>query len=399
MCADSHAHKIAIHSLKQHVVLIGGLMDKQSYIGVMSGTSCDGLDIALITVQGKQVHCQHTQGVVMPPKLTQAIQQLIQSQQVGLVALCELHVAIAQYYAEAIQQFCKQYEIELQSVSAIGMHGQTVCHHPDSATPFSLQLGNPHVLSARLARPVVADFRNKDIALGGQGAPLAPILHQTLLADYAGVGGVINIGGIANITVLATSASKTQQTIGFDVGPGNTLMDLWAKRHLGQTFDKNGQWAASGQVITDLLASLLADPYFAKSAPKSTGREYFNLDWLMSYLQACRDHTHFKPEDVQATLLMLTVQTLSQTLQKYVERGQKILICGGGVHNQDLMQHLAAHNQGYVIDSIAKYNLDPDFLEAELIAYLTHLRLHADAVDLSSITGAIQPVMLGVLYI
>ena len=260
-----------------------------------------------------------------------------------------------------------------------------MCHHPHARYPFSMQLGEPNVLTAALNIPIIAHFRHQDIALGGQGAPLAPILHQALFGEYDKVGAVVNIGGIANITILGT------ETIGFDTGPGNTLMDQWIMQNQNKPYDDNGSWAARGKVIPALLQCWLSDAYFAQTIPKSTGREYFNLPWL-------GELTQYSDQDVQATLLALTVKSISQVIRQYVSDGKAVLVCGGGIHNQHLITCLQHENTHHTIESTAQYHIDPDFIEAQLMAYLAYLCLNNKPINLMSITGSTRPAILGGIF-
>ena len=271
-------------------------------------------------------------------------------------------------------------------VAAIGSHGQTICHRPNGAFPFTLQIGDPSVIAERTGILTVADFRRGDVAAGGQGAPLLPALHAAVLADPAIPRAILNLGGIANLTLLVPG----QEVLGFDTGPANCLLDAWAARHLGTERDNGGAWASSGTVDRDLLARCLDDPYFAAAPPKSTGREVFNLDWLDA-----RVHTGIAPADVQATLLALSARTIADALRANAPATREVFACGGGVHNPALMDALRAELPGVRVDTTAALGLDPDFVEAAGFAWLAHARLAGEPGNLPSVTGARRPRVLG----
>ena len=275
-------------------------------------------------------------------------------------------------------------------VAAIGSHGQTLRHLPGATHPFTLQIGDPWRIALGTGIRTIADFRRADLALGGQGAPLAPAFHDWLFRATGTARVVLNLGGIANVTILpADDAPAT----GFDTGPGNTLLDGWIARHRGETLDRDGDWSASGRVATDLLDRLLADPYFAAPPPKSTGFEYFNVRWLQA---AGADA--FEPADVQATLAQLTAETVAAAV-----RGTggvaDLLVCGGGVHNLDLLARLAAALPGVAVRSTAEAGLEPDWVEGAAFAWLAMRRIRRLPGNLPSVTGASGPAILGASYL
>jgi anhydro-N-acetylmuramic acid kinase len=279
--------------------------------------------------------------------------------------------------------------ISQQNIYAIGSPGQTLYHHPNGNPPYTWQLGDPNIVAQMTGITTVADFRRRDIAAGGQGAPLAPAFHNAYMRSFEENRGVLNIGGIANLTVLP--ADKEQPIVGFDTGPGNALLDAFAYQQQHMRIDKDGSWAASGKVHADLLKDMLADEYFARLAPKSTGRDYFNLEWL-SY------HTlglSLPPEDVQATLCQLTIDSISQAVATYDI--QRLLVCGGGVHNSLLMKGLDIPN--CVVESTEAIGVNPDLVEAICFAWLAQQRLNKQPINLPSITGASQAVVLGGVYL
>jgi anhydro-N-acetylmuramic acid kinase len=273
----------------------------------------------------------------------------------------------------------------------VGSHGQTIRHRPSGEHPFTLQIGNASVMAERCGIDVVADFRSADVAAGGQGAPLLPAVHAMLLNAPGRTRVVLNLGGIANITVLAADG----RVFGFDTGPANGLMDAWCLRHRGEAFDRNGAFAASGRVDEPLLATLLADPYFALPPPKSTGREHFHLGWL----DACLHATTASPADVQATLLELTARSIAAAIDAHASDAADVLLCGGGVHNQVLVQRLRELLRPRKLGSTADYGVDPDYLEATAFAWLARQRLLGLPGNLPAVTGARGPRVLGAVYL
>ena len=307
-----------------------------------------------------------------------------------LDAFGRLDVEIAHCFAEAALQLLEQSGTRAASVRAIGSHGQTVRHRPTGDYPFTLQLGDASVIAERCGIDVVADFRRADVAAGGQGAPLLPALHAMLLARASHSRVVLNLGGIANITVLGADGS----VLGFDTGPANGLLDAWCLRHRGEPFDRDGAFAASGTVDTSLLEALLADPYFALTPPKSTGREHFHLGWLAAHPHLA----NLSPADVQATLLELTARSVSEAITQQTPPSADVLVCGGGTHNHRLMQRLAERLAPRMISSTAVHGIDPDFLEATAFAWLARQRLLGLPGNLPAVTGARGPRILGALH-
>ncbi|MDP1615499.1 MAG: anhydro-N-acetylmuramic acid kinase, partial [Methylococcales bacterium] len=274
-------------------------------------------------------------------------------------------------------------------IRAIGSHGQTICHAPQATPPYTVQLGCGHTISALTKLPVVADFRMGDIVLGGQGAPFAPLYHQVLFQNLEKPLAVLNLGGIANLTYLMPDI----RVKGYDVGPANALLDAWTFQHLGKTYDKDGAWAAQGKVIPALLERLLADPFFSKASPKSIGKEYYSLHWLSTFLTA-----EMLPEDVQATLLSLTITCVQRALEHDKADSKRLLVSGGGVHNIKLMQLLATALPHVNVESTAVCGIDPDFIEAMLFAWLASKNLAREPVDLRMITGSKEKRVLGCFY-
>jgi anhydro-N-acetylmuramic acid kinase len=363
------------------------------YLGLISGTSADGIDVALASFDpAPRLHASAT--CAYPDDLRQRILGLAQGD--GRIALDELgalDVEIARAFAASALRVLADHGVAAGDVRALGSHGQTVRHRPGTATPYTLQLGDPNVIAELAGIVTVADFRRRDMAAGGQGAPLAPAFHAAMLASDGASRVVLNLGGIANITVLPENSADP--ILGFDTGPASCLLDAWAQRHLGVGFDADGKFAASGRVDPALLARMLADPYFHAPPPKSTGREIFHLRWLQQHLDA----GDIAPADVQATLLELTVRSVADAIRASAPRAREVLVCGGGVHNGALMHALANALAPLPVRSTATRGIDPDFVEAMLFAWLARERmLGRPAPGVYSVTGASGPRVLGGIY-
>jgi len=365
--------------------------DSALYLGLISGTSADSIDAALVSFAGGTPQVKATYAHPWSASLRERMLALMQEEAtLDLDAFGRLDVEIAHCFAEAALQLLQQSGTPARSVRAIGSHGQTMRHRPGGDYPFTLQLGDASVIAERCRIDVVADFRRADIAAGGQGAPLLPALHAMLLAREGHSRVVLNLGGIANITVLDAHGG----VLGFDTGPANGLLDAWCLRHRGEAFDRDGAFAASGTVDTPLLEALLADPYFALAPPKSTGREHFHLSWLATHPHLA----NLSPADVQATLLELTARSVSEAITRQTPPSADVLVCGGGTHNHRLMQRLAELLAPRVVSSTAAHGIDPDFLEATAFAWLARQRLLGLPGNLPAVTGARGARVLGAIY-
>ena len=365
--------------------------DSALYLGLISGTSADSIDAALVSFAGGTPQVKATYAHPWSASLRERMLALMQEEAtLDLDAFGRLDVEIAHCFAEAALQLLQQSGTPARSVRAIGSHGQTMRHRPGGDYPFTLQLGDASVIAERCRIDVVADFRRADIAAGGQGAPLLPALHAMLLAREGHSRVVLNLGGIANITVLDAHGG----VLGFDTGPANGLLDAWCLRHRGEAFDRDGAFAASGTVNTPLLEALLADPYFALAPPKSTGREHFHLSWLATHPHLA----NLSPADVQATLLELTARSVSEAITRQTPPSADVLVCGGGTHNHRLMQRLAELLAPRVVSSTAAHGIDPDFLEATAFAWLARQRLLGLPGNLPAVTGARGARVLGAIY-
>lgn len=377
------------------------------YIGVMSGTSLDGVDLALLDFSQDSQNSQAKQPCVlryadfipMPEDLRKDLSQLLQTGETTLQTLGELDHRLGQLYAECINQFLAKHRLSASQIRAIGCHGQTVWHAPKGKFPFTMQLGDMHLVAARTGISVVGDFRRKDMAVGGQGAPLVPAFHQALFADPTRIVGVLNIGGISNISLL----TPNQPTLGYDIGAGNTLLDSWIEKHQGKRFDKDAIWAKEGNVHQGLLNTLLDEPFFNEPPPKSTGRELFNLTWLIQKideLTACTK-TSISAVDVQATLVEFTAQSIAQALNGIANPHRispLLLVCGGGARNPLLMARIQHFLPNWDVSTTSEYGLNVDDVEAAAFAWLAYQCVNGLAGNLPSVTGATQAVSLGAIF-
>lgn len=363
------------------------------YIGLMSGTSADGVDAVLCRIGDTGTEVLSARCTPFSAELQRQLLGIMsRDESVGLKELGELDRDLALAFAGAVHHLLAQAGVDAREVRAIGSHGQTLFHSPGGSRPFTWQAGDPSLIAARTGITTVADFRRKDMALGGQGAPLVPAFHQAVFGSDAAGQAVVNVGGIANLTLLDPEGAVT----GYDVGPGNCLMDAWCRRHRGQSFDDNGAWAAGGRPDASLLASLLAHPFLGQPAPKSTGREVFNETWLDGLLQAA-----IRPalaRDVQATLLEFTARCIRQSLVQSLPDARQLAVCGGGARNGALMARLAELLPDTRVCSTGELGLDPDWVEGAAFAWLAHRTLAGLPGNLPAVTGASRPAVLGGIY-
>ncbi|MBO7174069.1 MAG: anhydro-N-acetylmuramic acid kinase [Burkholderiaceae bacterium] len=360
------------------------------YIGLMSGTSLDGVDAVACTFE-PQTQCLGHTYVAFDDALRQSLQSLLTAgfdeiERSGRVAIELVHV-----YARAVADLLKKTQISANDVVAIGVHGQTIRHCPNDG--FTVQLNNPALLAELTGIDVIADFRSRDMAAGGEGAPLVPAFHAALFGNETENRTIVNIGGIANITLLPSDTSKP--TLGFDCGPGNTLLDIWMQAHQGARFDENGAWAQTGSINDALLTSFLSDEYFERPAPKSSGREYFNMDWIRCELFT---YPKINPADVQRTLVRLTAQTIVDATYKAQPDTRAFFICGGGVFNPVLMADLRELAAPATVESTAQLGVDPMQVEAMAFAWLAYRFVNKKAGNLPAVTNAKGPRILGALY-
>jgi anhydro-N-acetylmuramic acid kinase len=361
------------------------------YLGLISGTSADSIDAVLVSFSRGTPHLIASHAHPWADALRERMLALAQGEAtLDLDAFGRLDVEIAHGFADAALRLLEISGRPARDVRAIGSHGQTLRHRPSGEFPFTMQLGDPSVIAERCGIDVIADFRRADIAAGGQGAPLLPAVHAMLLSrpDQSRV--VLNLGGIANITVLGADGS----VLGFDTGPANGLLDTWCLRHSGEAFDRDGRFAASGNVDHDLLDAMLAEPYFALPPPKSTGREHFHLQWLLAHERV----TALSAADVQASLLELTARSVVAAIAQHAPTASDVLACGGGVHNAELMRRLSELLSPRSLSSTSRHGIDPDFLEATAFAWLARQRLLGLPGNLPAVTGARGPRVLGAVY-
>lgn len=365
------------------------------FIGLMSGTSLDGVDGVLVEFSADRLRVLEQHSLPLPSTLRQ---QLLALNSAGTNELH--HAALAanamvRIYAQVVAHLLGKSGLEPRRVSAIGAHGQTVRHQPQAfdGIGYTVQLNNPALLAELTGIDVAADFRSRDLAAGGQGAPLVPAFHQYLFGRAGETVTILNIGGISNLSVIGPQLAD--DVLGFDCGPGNALMDGWCQQHLGQDYDNQGAWAASGQVHAGLLEALLTEPYFDKPAPKSTGRHLFNRQWLDTRLAALRP---LAPGDVQATLAELTASSCATSLRRYGLASQDLLVCGGGALNRHLMARLQALLPTQTVQSTQARGLPPLQVEAAAFAWLARKTLRRETASLPTVTGAAGPRVLGAVY-
>ena len=365
------------------------MKDSCQYIGMLSGTSRDGVDAVLVEFGDHQPRLHESICLPYPPELAFLLKAMIEAgQRPAKQELEKVDGLLATFFSHTVQALLTKAGIEASSVVAIGSHGQTVWHDPNGAHPETLQLGNPQVIAQNTGMTTVGDFRSRDVRAGGQGAPLAPLLHRALFQPEKGRRVVLNLGGIANISVVSSDGT----VMGFDTGPANCLLDAWIQDQLGKSYDRAGAWSGGGAVNKLLLLDLMMDPYFKKSPPKSTGVEYFNLKWLQS-----REMVNaIDPRDVQATLAQFTASTVASSVGSC--NPADVLVCGGGAHNKDLLTRLKNLLPECTVESTASHGLDPDSIEAVLFAWLARERIAGRSQDTGSITGAREPVLLGEIY-
>lgn len=364
------------------------------YIGLISGTSMDGIDAVLVRFDSSTPTMLASLSRAYPAGLReQLLAGAARPEQFTLHDFGSTHAVLAREFSAAVADLLSEAACGADQVSAIGSHGQTILHAPLSEPPFTLQLGDPGALAALTGIPVVADFRSADMALGGQGAPLMPAFHQFAFGSADEDRALVNIGGIANLSLLPAQGLTT----GFDTGPGNTLLDDWHRSHRDGDFDPGGAWSASGQPHAGLLARLLADSYFNAPPPKSTGTDYFSREWLDSNL--ANFNSAIPPVDVQATLAELTAVSIANALTATNLQPAALAVCGGGAHNQDLLKRLRQHLPTWRVVTTADWGIGPDWVEAAGFAWLAHERLAGNTSSLPAVTGARLAVSQGGLYL
>jgi len=361
------------------------------FVGLMTGTSLDGVDavLASVTHAGTRVLAHH--GSDLPSALRADLQRLCRpgDDEIDRAGAC--HRALGAHYADAVAALLSKANVPADAVTAIGCHGQTVRHRPLADPAFTVQLGDGNRIAELTGITTVSDFRRRDVAAGGHGAPLMPAFHLGMLGTADEDRAVLNLGGIANLTLIPREGAVR----GFDTGPANALMDAWCQRHTGRTFDADGAYAASGTLDEGLLAGWCSDPWFALPPPKSTGREQFHLSWAEAHM----GEGEYAAADVQATLLELTVATVADALLAQQPQTRRLLVCGGGVRNRQLMKRLAARLPEVQVESSAVHGLDPEYVEAMGFAWLAQRTMDGLAGNLPSVTGATGPRILGAIHL
>jgi anhydro-N-acetylmuramic acid kinase len=364
------------------------------FIGLMSGTSADGIDAALVEIDAARVRLRHACHSRFPAPLQAGIHALARGNygdRDAIEWLGALDARLGEAFADAALQIIGEAGVDKGRIRAIGSHGHTIRHRPDESSPFTLQIGDPNIVAARTGVTTVADFRRRDVALGGQGAPLAPAFHQAIFGSADETRVVLNLGGIANVTLL----DPARETRGFDTGPANTLLDAWASRHGRGPFDNNGAFARTGHFNAALLAALLDDAYFKRPPPKSSGLERFNPDWLDAQLARLAEPV--AAADVQATLVELTARSVANEIATHAPSAQRVYACGGGVHNPALMTALGDALGTVTFESTAIAGADPDYIEAMAFAWLASRALTGKPGNLPAVTGAREAATLGTI--
>ena len=363
------------------------------YIGLMSGTSMDGIDAVLLELRSGECHLRATGTRPYSEALQASLRSIARGEHDDVHALATADRRVGEAFAHAVEALLASASIETKDVVAIGSHGQTVRHHPGSPgnAAYTVQIGDPSTIAEITGITTIADFRRADIAAGGEGAPLAPVFHAIRFGAVGVTRAIVNIGGISNATLLHGDAV----TAGFDCGPGNTLLDAWIQRERGDAYDAHGAWSAEHTILDPLLDSLSADAFFHRSGPKSTGVEYFNLKWLDAHLHGDED-----AGQVQATLAELSARAIEDSLLKQDERPESVYACGGGARNIDLMRRLGHRLNGHGMDlrTTDELGLDSEWVEAAAWAWLAHARLNGIPGNAPVVTGASGPRVLGAVY-
>lgn len=362
------------------------------YIGLMSGTSLDGIDVAIVDFNVKPPKLLFCQTFSYHDTIKLRIKEITLNKTTSIDSLCQLNIELGHAYAMAVNKSLKSSGLDSSQITAIGNHGQTIRHCPDATFPYTLQAGDPNTLAVETNITTVADFRGADIALGGQGAPLVPAFHQTVFSSSTTNRAIINIGGIANATYLPSN--PTEKIIGFDTGPGNTLSDYWVNLHKNAAYDEAGQWAKTGKIIDKLLAKMVEkEPFFSRSAPKSTGTDYFNASWLATF-----NINDYAPNDIQTTLVELTALSIANSISGLPTQQIECYVCGGGVKNLYLLERIQKRLPALLIQTTETLGIDPDYVEAIAFAWLAKQRIDLKPGNIPSSTQANRPAILGGIY-
>jgi anhydro-N-acetylmuramic acid kinase len=352
----------------------------------------DAVDIALVDFSCRPPRLTASSSTAWPQPLRERLRAVAEDNPIDATAFAILDAELGYFLAAAINQLLQAHAVDSARVTAIGCHGQTVAHTPDTDPPTTLQLGDANVIAERTGITTVNDFRRRDMAAGGQGAPLAPAFHQAFLRSNEEDRAVLNLGGIANITILPSDPERP--VFGFDTGPANCLLDAWSRQQLGKAYDDGGAWAASAQPESRLLTQLLDDPFFDRQPPKSTGTQHFSTRWLAQKLSTVGE---LPAEKVQATLMTLTTHTVADAIRRHAPDARRVLVCGGGAHNIALLNQLT-DKLGLPVESTTACGIDPDWMEAMAFAWLAHRTLGGRPGNLPAVTGAVGPRILGAVH-
>lgn len=366
------------------------------YIGLMSGTSIDAIDSALVSIEDGKTSLLHSREHAIPSDTRDQVSSISHKGDDEIERMGRLDRTLGRLFADATLELLASADLASDAVTAIGSHGQTIRHRPPSAgtreNSYTLQIGDPNTIAEITGITTVADFRRRDIAAGGEGAPLAPAFHASAFSRAGFNRAIVNIGGIANASLLEGEGLIA----GFDTGPGNTLLDAWISRHTGQRYDQDGAWAAGGSVNMALLDTLMSHPYLSLSGPRSTGKEAFNLTWLDTVLV---EHPRLAPQDIQATLSQFTARSIASAIHKSELKTAEVYICGGGAHNRDLMERLSQELPAEIqLESSSALGISPDWVEAATFAWLAHRTLAGLAGNATVVTGAGGERVLGAIF-
>ena len=368
------------------------------FLGLISGTSVDTVDAVVASFEGAPISprllAAHDHPI--PHRLRRDLLEVAATERATFARVADLDVEVGALFADAAMAVLRHAGLDPSDIAAIGSHGQTVRHEPNGPWPSTSQIGDPNVIAHRTGITTVADFRRRDVAAGGQGAPLAPAFHQAVMSHPSVRRAVVNLGGIANVSVLDASDTRTDRLLGFDTGPANGLLDAWARRRLGSPFDRDGDWAARGAVHEPLLACMLADPFFSLPPPKSTGRGYFDENWIDQRLHAVGEAV--APHDVQRTLCELCAATVAASVESHAPGAREVYLCGGGVHNRTIVECLARRLAPRTVTRTDALGIPADYVEATTFAWLAKCTLAGSPGNRPSVTGAAGPVVLGGIY-
>ena len=368
------------------------------YLGLISGTSVDTVDAVVASFGSGLAAARvvHAHGHPIPPRLRRDLLEVAAQERTTFTRIARLDVEVGHLFADAALSAIREAGFDRAGIAAVGSHGQTVRHEPGERWPSTTQIGDPNVIAQRTGITTVADFRRRDVAAGGQGAPLAPAFHRAVMSHPSLRRAIVNLGGIANVSLLDPSGSRSSGPLGFDCGPANGLLDAWARRHLDAPLDRGGRWAATGVVHGPLLERMLADPYFSQPAPKSTGRGYFDEGWIDRQTRSAGEPV--APADVQRTLCELCAATVAQSIEAYGPETTEVYLCGGGVHNRTLVERLSAKLAPRTVNRTDVLGISADYVEAAAFAWLAKCTLEGVPGNLPSVTGASEAVVLGGVY-